>query len=237
MEFLSNTDCLHQGGLEDAMRLLVINANTSQGVTDLCCRAARMVAAPGTEIVGLTAEYGARIIENRAQNVVGAHAVLDMLGRNASDADAALIAVSYDTGLKAAQEMVPFPVLGMTQAALLTASLRGDRLGMLTFGTPHIYRELAVQYGMADRIAAIRTLPVEPGDAYANPSAVIDAVKAAGEALVSADGADSIVLCGAALAGMSLRLTPHFRVPVIDGIVTGTMLCEGLVRLGALRRL
>lgn len=218
------------------MRLLVINANTSQGVTDICCRAARMAAAPGAEIVGLTAGYGARIITNRAQNVVGAHAVLDLLHANASGADAALIAVSYDTGLEAAREMASFPVLGMTQSALLTAALRSDRLGLLTFGTPHLYRELALRYGMADRIAAIRTLPVDPAEAYENPSRVVDAVKVAGEALVSEDRVEAIVLCGAALAGMSLHLTAGFSVPVIDGIVAGTILCESLVRLDALRR-
>lgn len=216
------------------MRLLIINANTSEGVTEICCRAARLAASADTEVIGLTAAYGAKIIENRAQNAVGAHALLELLEANAANADAALIAVSYDTGLMAARELVRFPVLGMTQSALITASMRGERLGLLTFGTPHLYRELAAQYGMADRIAAIRVLPVKPTDAYENPQSVVDAVKAEGTALISEDGADAIVLCGAALAGMSLQLGMAFAVPVIDGIVAGTLLCEGLTKLGRL---
>jgi allantoin racemase len=216
------------------MRLLVINANTSVSVTEICCRAARMAASRDTEVIGLTAAYGARIIENRAQNAVGAHALLELLEANAPNADAALIAVSYDTGLMAARELVNMPVMGMTQSALIAASLRGERLGLLTFGTPHLYRELAVQYGLVDRIAAIRVLPVKPSDAYENPQSVVEAVRTQGQALISEDRADTIVLCGAALAGMSRQLGKAFPVPVIDGIIAGTLLCESMVKLDRL---
>lgn len=44
------------------MRLLLVNANTSEFVTAKVADAARRAAAPGTEIVPVTGRFGARVI-------------------------------------------------------------------------------------------------------------------------------------------------------------------------------
>jgi allantoin racemase len=211
------------------MRLLLLNANTSAGVTAMCVSAAQQAVRPGTEVVGATARFGAAIIQNRAQNIVGGHALLELLAEHQQCADAALIAVSYDTALAAARESVRFPVIGMTEAGLLTARLLGERIGMVTFGTPELYRELAEAYGVGHKLAAIRVLDVEPAKAYSYPASILPALRARCQALIAEDGADVVVLCGAALAGMSRQLG-DVDAPVIDGITAGARLCEALVQ-------
>ena len=68
--------------------------------------------------------------------------------------------MSYDTGLKALREMLGIPVVGMTEAALLTACMLGGPIGLVGFGKRvwPIYRELIEGYGLAARIAGKRVL-------------------------------------------------------------------------------
>ncbi|MBJ3778016.1 aspartate/glutamate racemase family protein [Acuticoccus mangrovi] len=213
------------------MRLLLLNANTSAGVTELCAAAARTALPQGWDILALTAPFGAKIIESRVENVIGAYALLNMLAEHHAAADAVLIAVSYDTGLAALRDVAPCPVVGMSQASLLTASLLGDRIGLVTFGTPHLYRELAASYGVGERVAGIEVAKARAAEAYGAPHKVREAAHEAITRLVERDGADVVVLCGAAFAGMAEGLASEVAVPILDGVTCGTRLCAMLAGL------
>lgn len=213
------------------MRLLVANPNTTPQVTELCANAARAVASPGTEIVPLTGRFGARIINSRTENAIAQHAMMELLAENAAGADAVLLAVSYDTGLLAARELLTVPVVGMTEASMLAACLLGTRFGLVTFGTPFIYHELVAQQGLTARLAGIRAIKASAVDAYSNPATVDALVAEAATALAEETGAEVAVLCGAAMAGMPGRIAARVPVPVLDGIAAGVGMCEMLVRL------
>ena len=90
------------------MRLLLINGNTTAAITERCAAAARAAAGPGTEIVPLTASRGPKIIGTRAENALAAAAVIELLAQHAGSADAALIAISFDTALDGAREAAAF---------------------------------------------------------------------------------------------------------------------------------
>jgi allantoin racemase len=216
------------------MRLLLVNPNTTPAVTAACAEVARKVAAPGTEIVPLTGEFGAKIINSRAENAIAQHALLTLLAKNAGGADAILLAVSYDTALAAARELLGIPVVGMTEAAMVSAMLLGGRFGLVVFGTPGIYRELVRERGFDARLAGIASVETAATEAFSRPQAVAERVVAAAKKLVEADGAEAVVLCGAAMAGMAETLKAEVPVPLLDGIAAGVPLCEMLVRLGTL---
>jgi allantoin racemase len=215
------------------MRILLVNPNTTSAVTDLCAREARTVAASGTEIVPLTGGFGARIISSRTENAIAAHALLTLLARHAGEGDAVLLAVSYDTGLLAARELLSVPVVGMTEAAMMASLLLGTRFGLVTFGTPSLYRELVRERGLSDRLAGVRTVATPASSAYTRPEGAEAEIAQAARRLVKDDGADAVVLCGAAMAGMARRLKDAIGVPLLDGIACGVPLCEMLVRLNA----
>src|SRR5258708_35257066 len=107
------------------MRILVLNANTTDFVTETAAAEARRVASPGTEIIAVTADFGAAIVATRAEHAVAEHAAVVLAARHAPGCDGVVIAVSYDTGLKALREMLPSPVVGITDAALRTAGMLG----------------------------------------------------------------------------------------------------------------
>lgn len=215
------------------MQLLVLNANTSDFVTQRVCGQARLAAAPGTVIIPATAGFGARVIATRSELAIAEHAVLDALAHRAEGCDAVVLAVSYDTALLAAREMLPIPVVGITEAALLTACLLGTRLGVVVFGHRMlpVYQELATRYGLAARIAGWRALeseaPYSDGDQTTVDQLMVDAVSD----LVARDDCEVVVLAGAVMAGVPDRLQPRVSVPLIEGVSCAVAQAEMLVRL------
>jgi allantoin racemase len=215
------------------MRILLANSNTSPEVTAAMLGEARRAASPGTEIVGINATFGARIIGSRVENAVAAHALVDMLAEQAGNADAVLIGMSFDTGLWAAREMLEVPVLGMTEAALLVACTLAPRLGLIVLGprSAQIYREVVADYGLTSRLAGIEALSATPRDLLADAEGVERAVLESVERLRTMAGVEVVVLAGAVMAGMPGRLQGRAPVPLVDGISSGVALAEALVRL------
>jgi len=213
------------------MRILVANANTTEAITDACVASARRAAAPGTEILGATPAFGPRVISTRAENAIAAHALLDTIAAHAGAVQAVVLAVSHDTALDAARQLMPCPVVGMTEAALLTACTLGGRFAVLTLGlSVGPYEELVARHGLATRCAAVRGVPATPQDALRDPDTVRAQLMDAIAALAA--NADAVVLAGAALAGMNAALQPHAPVPLLDGIACAVKFAEMLVALG-----
>lgn len=218
------------------MRLLVMNANTTAFVTERAAEAARRLASPGTEIVAATGAFGAAIMASRTECAIGEHAAVDLAARHADGIDGVLIAVSYDTGLGALREMLPVPVLGMTEAALLAACTLGGSIGLVSFGArvQPIYRELVARYGLSGRIAAWTNLETtaayKPGDTSALDTDLAEAACA-----LAGQGAEVVVLLGAVMAGASFRIEDRVPVPVLDGIRAGLPMLEALIRMRPLK--
>jgi len=212
------------------MRILVANANTTEAITESCAASARRVAAAGTEIIAATPRFGPATIGTRAENAVAGHALLELLAEHAGKVDAAILAVSHDTALEAARQLMPCPVIGMTEAACFTACLLGGRFGLVTFGNAATYRELIARHGLADRLAGLAGIAATPLEAVQAPEAVAARLLEAVESL-AAQGSDAVILGGAALAGFDVRLHGRTPVPLLDGMACGVGLAEMLVRL------
>jgi allantoin racemase len=116
------------------MKLLLVNGNTTQAVTDRVVAEATRCAAPGTAITGVTARFGVSIVSTEAEEEIAGHAVLDALAANFAGHDAVILAISFDTALLGARQILPVPVLGMTESSLMTACLLGRRFGLISFG-------------------------------------------------------------------------------------------------------
>jgi allantoin racemase len=178
-------------------RILVANANTTEAITLLCAEAARASAAPGTEILPATPRFGPAVISSRAENVIAGHALLELLAEHAGQVQAVVLAVSHDTALEAARQLMPCPVVGMTEAACLAACMLGARFGLLTLGGVETYRELVGRHGLASRLSGLEGVAATPQEAVADPARVEAMVLAAVARLVEG-GADAVVRNGSA---------------------------------------
>jgi allantoin racemase len=215
------------------MKLLLVNGNTTQVVTDRVVAEAKRCAAPGTEVAGITARFGVSIVSTEAEEVIAGHAVLDALAANVAGYDAAILAISFDTALLGARQIVPVPVLGMTEASLLTACLLGRRFGLISFGqiSAGMYRDLVQRAGLVQRMAGFETIELTDTASYLREGGQDAAVIDAAQRLIAV-GADAVVVAGAAVVGIAHRLRAQLSVPLLDGIACAVGQAEMLVRLG-----
>ncbi|AMC99498.1 aspartate/glutamate racemase family protein [Halomonas chromatireducens] len=216
------------------MKLLIVNPNISQSVTELIEAEARRTASPGTELTLRTAALGVAYIETRAEAAIGAYATLNELADHFSGHDAAVVAAFGDPGLEAAREMLPIPVVGLTESALMSAAMLGGKIGIVAISRRirAWYAEPVVRYGMTSRLAVIRCLD-EP---LANIGSVQqdkgEQLVALCEAAIRDDGADVLIIAGAPLAGLARSVAQRIPVPVVDGVSCAVQQAELLSHLG-----
>jgi allantoin racemase len=217
------------------MRLLLLNANTSEFVTGKVAAAARATASPGTEIVAVTGAFGARVIATRTEMAIAEHAAVQLMAQHGAGCDAVVVAVSWDTGVRAGRELLGVPVVGITEAALVTASQLGGRFGFVSFDARSraLYEELVAGYGHARRGGVWRVVDSRAAFAPGDTAALEERIVAAVEAMVVEDGVEVAILTGAVMAGVARRLQPRARVPLLDGVTCAVLQAEALVRLGA----
>lgn len=215
------------------MRILILNPNTTAGVTDLLVAAARPVAGPATRIVATTAPRGLPYISTRGEALIGGAIALETLAEQHAGVDAAIIAAFGDPGLFAARELFDIPVIGMSEAAMLTACMLGQRFSIVTFATAlgSWYRDCVDMHGLWGRCAGIRSL----GESFASVSDVQVEKEAMLVALanqaVQEDDADVVILAGAPLAGLAAKVRDRVPVPLVDPIAAAVKQAEALVAL------
>lgn len=219
------------------MKILLLNPNTSESLTDRLMAAARPVLSPGSELVPATAPRGVPYISTRAEAQIGGAVALEMLAERAGGYDAAVIAAFGDPGLFAARELFEVPVVGMAEAAMLTACMLGRRFAIVTFASAlgPWYRECVEMHGMADRCAGIRMLD--------GPFRAISDVQEEKEELLVAlanetaatTECDIIILAGAPLAGLAAKVREQIPVPVIDQVQAAVRQAETLALLKPLK--
>ena len=215
------------------IRILVVNPNTTDAVTTAVLAEGRRCARAGTELVGVTGTFGVTIVSTDAENVVAAHAALDLLAAHQAGFDAAIVAMSFDTGVFAARMLLPIPVVGITESALHTACLLGRRFGLVVFGAVSLplYTDLVERIGLASRLGAIDVVDLASASAYLDRP-MVDGLIAQAATRLADKGVDVVVVCGAAVAGVAERLKSKLPVPVLDGIAPAIALAEGMAGLG-----
>jgi len=208
----------------NSLRILLINPNTTQSVTALVADHARAVAGDAATFVAVTGRFGARYISSRAAAAIAAHAALDALAEHVAGCDAVYLACFGDPGLAALKEVSPVPVIGMAEASCLEACKRGRRFAIVTGGAlwGPMLTEFVVWLGLAARLAAIRTIAPTGDQIARDPDAALAQLAAACTACAAEDGADVVILGGAALAGLAARIQPSVPIPVLCSVEAGT---------------
>jgi allantoin racemase len=215
------------------MKLLLVNPNMSEEMTARISAVAGQAAAPGTEILARTASRGFPYISSRAEAQVAGAVALEMIAAEADSVDAVVIAAFGDPGLRAARELFDLPVIGMAEAAILTAAMLGDRFGIVTF-TPRMtpwYADCVAETGLAARFAGFRTPPAARGPVAQTATTMRDDLAALARLSAAEDGADAVIFGGAPLAGLAADLAETAPAVLIDPISAAVAQAETLARL------
>jgi allantoin racemase len=218
------------------VRLLLVNPNTTASMTAAIAASASTVAGPDTVIEAKNPAQGPSSIENEDDErrcIPGLLAELRTASTRppADRPDAYVVACFGDPGLAQARDMLDAPVLGIAQAAMLTAALAAGSFSVVTSMSATVPRatELAKTYTPAQCVGVHACdIPVRRID---SDPATIDPILTLCRHALAHDNSRSIVLGCAAMARFAKPLSIELGVPVIDGVVAATLLAEALTRL------
>lgn len=215
------------------MKILLLNPNTTAEVTGLLHAAGSRAASPGTQLVAVTAKRGVPYIATRAEAQIGGAIALEMLADAGESVDAAIIAAFGDPGLFGARELFSYPIVGLAEAAMLTACMVGQRFSIVTFSRALApwYHECVAMHGLESRCAGIRALDEAFQSISDVQSEKEDALVRLANEAVDGDGADVVILSGAPLAGLADKVKHRIPVPVIDPIAAAVRQAETLAVL------
>lgn len=215
------------------MKILLLNPNTTAEVTGLLYAAGHRAASPGTELVAMTARRGVPYIATRAEAQIGGAIALEMLAEAGPGIDAAIIAAFGDPGLFGARELFAFPIVGLAEAAMLTACMVGRKFAVVTFSRTLApwYEECVAMHGLEKRCAGIRALDEAFQSISEVQSEKEEMLVRLAHAAVEQDGADVVILSGAPLSGLADKVKDRIPVPVIDPISAAVRQAETLAVL------
>lgn len=205
------------------MRILLINPNTTAAITERMVTYIGEVVGQTATFVPVTGRFGARYISTRAAAAIAAHAALDALAEHVQGFDAVYLACFGDPGLAALKEVSPVPVVGMAEACCTEAARLSGRFGIVTGGAlwKPMLEEFVATLGLSRQLAAVRTVALTGDQIAHDTDAALVPLAEACRACVNEDGAETVILGGAALAGLAQRIQPRVGVPLLCSVEAG----------------
>lgn len=214
------------------MRILVINPNSNQAVTDGMADALKPLQIHGgPEIECVTLAEGPFGIESQA-DVESVTLPLKKLVSDFDDADAYVIACYSDPGLHVCREATDKPVFGIQECGVLTALSQGGQFGVIALSSTAIKRHLRYirQMGVMERLAKERAADLSVEESASGPG-TFDRLCEVGRELRDLDGAETIILGCAGMAIHRAALADHLGIPVTDPVQAATAMAIGTVLL------
>lgn len=205
------------------MNLLLINPNSTIHITERMAASARRALHDGETLRAVTASHQPMVVRD-ASTLAQANAnALALAAAHADRSDAIVLGISLDGAAVALRARHPtVPVVGMTEAALMTACLRVERVGVLTLGPAllPLYRQRVADIGLSSRVVAYEAPEAAQAfeaDQVGVQQSVLALMVDAGKRL-QANGAQAVILAGAVLCGYADPLASALDCTVFDGV-------------------
>jgi allantoin racemase len=211
---------------------LVINPNTTQWMTDSVARSAAKAFQPPWEFRALHPPGGPTSIESWFETNLAATATLALL-KDHPDADGVVLACFGDPGLFALRELLDVPVVGIAEAAALTACMIGLKFGVLVGEHKDVpsLENVLWTYGLEKRCAGLEPIGIPVLEMDSDPAATLQSLTATSKRLM-ARGAEILLLGCAGLSDYQRDLARGLRIPVIDPVEAGCKQLQVLVGMG-----
>ncbi|QSB18466.1 Asp/Glu/hydantoin racemase [Pseudomonas sp. 15A4] len=216
------------------MRILIVNVNTTESMTETIAEQARSVASLGTEIIGLTPRFGAESVEGNFESYLAAIAVMDRVMSYEGPYDAVIQAGYGEHGREGLQELLDVPVVDITEAAASLAMLLGHKYAVVTTldRTVPLIEDRLKLAGVYERCASVRASGMSVLELEESPERAVEAIVEQAIEAVTRDKGEVICLGCGGMAGLDQLIRDRAGVPVVDGVTAAVALAESLVRLG-----
>ena len=211
--------------------LVVINPNSSETVTQGIDAAIDPLRSFGIPIRCLTLAEGPPGIESQKQADL---TIAPMLNLAAAQRDAAgyVIACFGDPGLHALRDQTALPVVGIQEAAVMTALTLGQSFGVIAILPNSIPRHLRAfgAMGVRDRLAGDRALGIGVGE-LTDADRTFTAMVRTATALRDEDGAQVVIMGCAGMAQYRTRLEDAVGLPVVEPTQAAVSMALGQICL------
>ncbi len=202
------------------MRLLIVNPNTSEGVTRRIDAAAQAVAFEHDVFKTVSAAFGPELIVTDQDGLDAVAGVVASVDAHAHGVDGIVLASFGDTGTEAVRQAYPnMPVMGIASAAFATARCLGGKFSIVTFdeSLAPALQARAIFHGMGESLQ--RVAAVSDKSAFDAADVQVDRFEAMSKLSnqCTKEPIASIIMGGGPLAGISARIRTKPPVPIIDG--------------------
>jgi allantoin racemase len=216
--------------------LIVINPNSSQSVTQGIDAAIEPLRSFGIPIRCLTLAKGPPGIESQRQADLTIGPMLELAAAQ-QDAAGYVIACFGDPGLHALRDQTRLPVVGIQEAAVMTALTLGQRFGVIAILQKSIPRHLRVfgAMGVIDRLAGDRALGLGVAE-LADSERSLNAMIATGKKLRDDDGANVLIMGCAGMARYREPLQQATDLPVVEPSQAAVSMALGQIKLNLSHR-
>ncbi len=217
------------------MRILVININTSEAITEKMRGVIEKVKRPDTQVTVICPKHGPETIDSSYDEAYAVPPTLDLVKKaNADSYDAILLGCFCDAGVEAAREISDIPVIAMEEATFSVALTLGAKFGVLTEKRPRVaMKEMHVRRaGLGGRLASVRALQMSTADLAENPDETKRRGLLLARRMVEEDGAEVIIMGCAAMAGYNEEIQNELSVPVLDPTVISFKYAEMIADVG-----
>ncbi|WP_163848431.1 aspartate/glutamate racemase family protein [Pseudooceanicola aestuarii] len=211
------------------MRLLYLNPNSTEAMTDSMVAVARDTA-PDADVLGWTNHLGPPAIQGPEDGAAAIKGMLSLLPKaRATGVDAIVIGCFDDTGLARMRAAAHCPVIGIGQAAMSLATLHSDRFGIVTtldISVPVIAANVDA-YGHRQACfgvfaSGLPVLEVEQGGQAVEDRLAITIATARSR------GAGAVVLGCAGMSRLRQRLSTRTGSVLIDGVVASAFMARAV---------
>lgn len=196
------------------MKILVINPNRSEAITQKMREALADFAPLGAEVEVIRDEHGPDGIQCQADIDMAATRMVGLMRNH--EADAYVIGCFSDPGLGQAREEMTQPILGIGESSFSLAASLAPTFGILAVVAASVPRHMRYvrQLGYADRVVGDRPIGVPVTRLYEND--ILDPIVDAATKLRDIDGAGALVLGCSGLGIIRRRLEDAVGLPVVD---------------------
>lgn len=213
------------------MKILCINPNSSQEVTEGIEKICRKYSLSDTEVEVKYIKEAPPGIESYHDAAISEKYLLDEFKEWKEQYDGFIVACHSDIGVDLLRELTDKPVIGIGEASMLFALPLGHKFSILSLKRKKIPQkeDLVKKYGLINRCASIRATGL---GVIANYQEKKEKLIQEGMKAVEEDGAEVLILGCAGMAGLDKEIEKIIGAPVIDGVVSALLIMESLIRYG-----
>lgn len=211
------------------MKILIINPNSSIGMTDVIQKSAENFVNGEYEVVTLPTEGAPIFIDTYKDQAMAAKGMLDIVKKYEDEVDAFIVACHCDPNLDLLKEVTCKPVVGIGESSMKMASMLGHKFSVISTSQHSVPNKQALirKYHLEGCLASVKYPRAEFEGCNCDEEQIyLETSKDA----IKEDMAEVIVLGCAGLAGLDKKIEEVVHVPVLDPIVCALVIASGLVK-------